>query len=407
MKHQYGYIWREKGAWFGRWREDVLEPDGTGKRVQRSKKLADYCDRYRTESDVRPLLEDILQPMNQHSNGQSYNMRLGQFVDDIYFPYVGRQKHKSTEIGYREKWRNYIKPLCADFWLRDVRTHDVQQMLNHIAKGHDLSRATLQRCKTLLSGIFSFAKRQGNFDGVNPVLETEIPASAKPSGETYAYSLDEINRMLIVFPNPAHAVVAVASYAGLSRSEIEGLSWENYNGKELSVIRARVHGEFGEPKTAQRKAVVPVIPRLKMILDKYKLSCGDPASGVMFANDAKNPVCLNNLCNRVIRPSLNRCGVCKKTEAQHGKAKHKFERDKSLPQWHGYHAFRRGLATNLHDIGIDDLTIQRILRHSNVSVTQKCYIKTLPEQVVEAMGKLERAVSVQKRIIPPPTGSVQ
>jgi len=56
-------------------------------------------------------LEDILQPMNQHSNGQSYNMRLGQFVDDIYFPYVGRQKHKSTEIGYREKWRNYIKPL--------------------------------------------------------------------------------------------------------------------------------------------------------------------------------------------------------------------------------------------------------------------------------------------------------
>jgi integrase len=420
MKHQDGYIWHEKGAWFGRWRENVLEPDGTVKRVQRSKKLTDYCDRYRTKSDVRPLLDEILQPMNQRSNGQSYNMRLGQFVDDIYFPYVGQQKHKSTEIGYREKWRNYIKPLCADFWLRDVRTHDVQQMLNQIAMQHDLSRATLQRCKTLLSGIFSFAKRQGNFDGVNPVLETEIPSSAKPSGETHAYSLDEINRMLIVLPNPAHAIIAVASYAGLSRSEIEGLCWENYNGKELSVVRARVHGEFGEPKTSQRKAIVPVIPRLKTILDKYRLSVGEPASGVMFRanrrkregeskpNDAGIPVCLNNLCNRVIKPALNRCGVCKKTEEKHShsKAKHKFERDKSLPQWHGYHACRRGLATNLHDLGIDDLTIQRIMRHSNVAVTQKCYIKTLPEQVVEAMGKLERAVSVQKRIIPP-TRSVQ
>jgi site-specific recombinase XerD len=47
-----------------------------------------------------------------------------------------------------------------------------------------------------------------------------------------------------------------------------------------------------------------------------------------------------------------------------------FARDKSPPQWHGWHAFRRGLATNLHALGVDDKTIQAILRHSNVSLTQ-------------------------------------
>ena len=43
---------------------------------------------------------------------------------------------------------------------------------------------------------------------------------------------------------------------------------------------------------------------------------------------------------------------------------------------------------NLHDYGVDDLTIQRILRHSDVSVTRACYIKTMPAQAVEVMSKL-------------------
>jgi hypothetical protein len=59
--------------------------------------------------------------------------------------------------------------------------------------------------------------------------------------------------------------------------------------------------------------------------------------------------------NRSILPALNRCAVCgkPKEECQKiGKGKdiapnHKFERDKILPEWHGWHAARRGLGTNL------------------------------------------------------------
>jgi integrase len=63
--------------------------------------------------------------------------------------------------------------------------------------------------------------------------------------------------------------------------------------------------------------------------------------------------------------------------------------------WRGWHAFRRGLATNLHALGVDDKTIQRILRHSNVAMTQKAYIKTMPRQVTDAMAQLEAAVGKQ------------
>ena len=56
--------------------------------------------------------------------------------------------------------------------------------------------------------------------------------------------------------------------------------------------------------------------------------------------------------------------------------------------------FHHGLlATNLNRLGVDDLVIQRILRHSNVAVTQACYIKTVSEDAKAAMQKLETALN--------------
>ena len=53
-------------------------------------------------------------------------------------------------------------------------------------------------------------------------------------------------------------------------------------------------------------------------------------------------------------------------------------------KWPGRHALRRSLATNLHDLGVDDHTIKAILRHSSVTVTQRSYLKSLPKQSVAA-----------------------
>jgi hypothetical protein len=51
--------------------------------------------------------------------------------------------------------------------------------------------------------------------------------------------------------------------------------------------------------------------------------------------------------------------------------------------------FRRGLATNLRMLGVDDLTIMEILRHNEVEVTRRNYIKRVSAKSVEAMDRLE------------------
>lgn len=62
-------------------------------------------------------------------------------------------------------------------------------------------------------------------------------------------------------------------------------------------------------------------------------------------------------------------------------------------EWLGYHAFRRGLATNLRALGTDDLTISEILRHSDVKVTRASYIKVVPQKSVDAMNRFEVALA--------------
>jgi integrase len=63
--------------------------------------------------------------------------------------------------------------------------------------------------------------------------------------------------------------------------------------------------------------------------------------------------------------------------------------EKANLAWHGWHAFRRGLATNLHRLGVSDKVIQQILRHANVSTTMNIYVKTVSVDAANAMRTLE------------------
>jgi integrase len=143
-----------------------------------------------------------------------------------------------------------------------------------------------------------------------------------------------------------------------------------------------------QPKTARSKAAIPVVKQLAEALDAHRYRLGKLAVGPIFPADSGNPLNLDNLSRRVIIPALERCSICGKSGNDHKTNSHKFERDNSLPCWHGWHAFRRGLATNLHLLGVADKDIQAILRHSNLGLTMNVYVKSIAESQVDAMDLL-------------------
>ncbi len=371
-QHQNGYVYRHGRAWYVRYRVPEIQADGSVRNVQRCSKLVECGGKYRSKRAVQPLAQEFLAPYNIDNAPLLSAMTLNRWMTKHYLPMIKDDALGGTYPDYYNKWNRYIRP-HGELPLREFRTSVAQKMLRAISAEHDLATTTLRHIKSLLSGAFSEAIRQDAFSGENPMRYVRVP-KGRDSKETYAYSLDEILAMLRVLDGVAKAVVAVAAFTGLRHSELRGLRWEDYRRNEIFVSRSVWHNTVKDPKTKASKAPVPVIEVLAGSLDALWQSQGRAETGFMFATGKGTHRDLQMFAQRIIRPALTRAGL----------------------KWHGYHACRRGLATNLHQLGVPDVVIQRILRHSNVSVTRSCYIKTSDPDSVQAMEKLQRATVVHQ-----------
>jgi integrase len=391
-RQQTGYIWRVGNSWFGRWREDVLE-DGKVVRKQRCKRLADYSDRYRTESDVRPLLAEKLRPINEGRTRPEGTLVLSEFVEKHYVPFFEENHKPSTVNGYKYVWEMYLAPRLKTITVRDFRTVDAAMLLADVHRANRLGRASLKHIKSFLSGVFTYAKNQGVIDGVNPIRDTMLPKKAAAPEETYATTPDEVLVIMEALREAgqlkARAAVALMFFAGLRPGEARGVQWEDYDGKRLIIRRSVWHTYTTSPKTQGSIKPVPVIEPLGTILRELREADKNPETGPILRGSSGKPMDLHNLANRVVIPILKRCGVCRKLEADHGKANHVYEVDESLPKWHGWYALRRGVATTVVALSKDSFAAKGLLRHSSVSTTERHYIKDVPENTLGAMKLLE------------------
>jgi integrase len=367
-RHQRGYLYRKGSLWLLRYYDSELALDGTVRRVQKTKKLAEVGPECPNKTAARDLAREFLETINHARKTPESTMTLIRFVEDRYLPFVEECKRISTFHGYRNMWKRYLKP-HGEISLRDFRTADGEHILESIAKESKLTSTTLAHIKALLSGVFRYAKRKGVIHSENPMRDVVLP-KGKPPGETHAYSLEEITQMLNVLPEPAATIVAAAAFTGARKGEVRGFLWENYDGEQVYISQSFWRGHVLAPKTRKSNAPISVVAQLAQRLGFHRSLSGNPANDLMFPSPAGKPFNMDALARDVIVPLAMKAGV----------------------EWHGWHAFRRGLATNLHRLGVSDTTIQRILRHANVAVTQSCYIKTADSDAAAAMQQFERSL---------------
>lgn len=397
--YQEGQIERRGPNWVIRVREDRII-DGQLKRVRATHFLAVYAQYPYDESqtgikrlreELAPRIKTILAPVNQGggtTNGNS-TTPLAQFIENSYFPRLqwrqqvpaGNELHiePSTIKSYKDIYKNHIKNTPeAKAPLRDFTSRTGQRFLESLRQ--TLSHKTHQRIKNFLSGVFTWAIADGVLSGPNPMDGTkaggETKRSAPPNerarkireSNDHAYTLEEVATMLGKLPEPARTVCAVAAFTGLSRSELRGLKWSDYDGETIAVQRKIWKGIVGPTKTEAREAGVFVIPVLKKILAKYKRGYPEVGDGWIFRGEKLfNPLDLDNLSRRDIP-------------------------DKIDGAWFGWHAFRRGLGTRLNDAGVDGKTIQSILRHADISTTQAYYIVPDQKRAAAGLKKLDKIV---------------
>ena len=367
---QRGTIYKKHGAWFVVYR--ALESvNGQWVRKQKTHRLAS-TDEYKTKTSVTGLADEHLRSQNLGSATPESSTTVSDFASKFFLPYVKANKKPSTLKFYKDMVDNHIEPLIGNLKLREVSTPDIQRLLNARSS---LSHTSVIRLKNGCSTLLSYAIREGFLKGANAAREAK--AEGKRSDfEGYAYSFDEVLWMLERLPEPSRTVVAVAAFSGLREAEIRGLRWTDYDGQFFNVRTSIWRTHEGQTKTRKSKNSVPIIEPLRKILAAHKQSNGK--SEWIFAGEKKGrPLHLDNLCRREIKPIVG-------------------------DRWHGWHAFRRGLATVLYSIGERAETAQTILRHEDVSTTQEHYLmlksKAEGNAAMKRLSKVLEKKMAQKRV---------
>ncbi len=330
--------------------------------------------------------------INQGHTNTAGGLTVAEFIEQSYFPRCqwrltepdnsAHHMEPSTLNSYRDIFKVHFKnSAAAKIRLREFKTRDGQRFLETIDK--NLSHKTHLRIKNFLRGVFTWAIQDDAYSEVNPMEETK--AGGRVKGEpiltglsenekirkqkvyqsnNHAYNLEEVAEMMDKLPEPARIVCAVAAFTGLSRSELRGLKWDDYDGENINVKRKIWENHIGGTKTEAREASVPVVPMLQKMLAKYKKEFPKLGEGWMFRGERLlRPLNLDNLSRRGIPQHINGA-------------------------WFGWHAFRRGLGTRLNEMGVDDKEIQSILRHADISTTQAYYILPNIERAKAGLKKL-------------------
>ncbi|HXM97149.1 MAG TPA: tyrosine-type recombinase/integrase [Candidatus Dormibacteraeota bacterium] len=371
---QRGAIKQHGKFWVLKFREDVLQ---NGSRVRKDvyKKLAPIGREYQTKESVQPLADLILAPLNagvhQAQSVDTIESYLESFVAKGQGG-SGRELQQSTLKNYTVML-NLVRPHLTPIELRQVRTPYIDKLLRAVAANDGENRrahTTYRNLKNFLSSAFKFAVRDGLVE-FNPVREAAIPEGEE--ADTHAYSLREVRTIMDGLKKPmAKSLVMLATFTGLRSEEIKGLRWDDYENGVLDIKRAISAGKVVELKTKASKAPVPVVKTVQKTLAAHlKQNSGD---GYIFHGNTGEPLDLENFAQRDIKPVLEKAGV----------------------EWHGYHAFRRGLASVLHELGVAELTIKHILRHSDSDVTRKHYIKSSTETNRKALELVEKQYLKQR-----------
>jgi hypothetical protein len=110
-----------------------------------------------------------------------------------------------------------------------------------------------------------------------------------------------------------------------SRNEV-GTRGERPTSRFLSRLTVNLEWDPYQTQDCEIESACADPRMLGKRLEEHRLRCGTPQAGAMFTNKLGKPLDVNELSQRIIKPILQTAHI----------------------EWHGWHAFRRGLATNFH-----------------------------------------------------------
>ncbi len=288
-------------------------------------------------------------------------------------PGDGAKSH-ATRIVYKEFLARWVRPAWGDLNIRAVRTTAVEHWLRRLMRldGSPIAPSTKAKIRNLMSVLFNHAIRYEWLEqGRNPIFL--VRQSAKRQRIPEFLEPEELRSLLSQLSRSFRAMVLLDVSAGLRRSELFALKWEDVDFVDLQInVRRSIYlMVVGNCKTEASRKPVPMDSIVGSELRTWKQESPyrQPDDWVFASSHTRgrHPYWPDIVLSRVIRPAAARAGIQKHI---------------------GWHTFRHSFSTMLVANGENLKVVQELMRHANCRCTLEIYSQARTQAKREAQHRV-------------------
>jgi len=366
------------GLWVGRWREDVIQPDGTIARPYKWEVLGSTQD-YPTRRLALRALEARLSTINSPTYRARPTATFAEF-SNRWDATVLSQHKPSTQSSTRSQLRKWLLPGLGTCALKDL---DGQKLQAFVSGCHSNSK-TIRNLIATLRMMWNSARAWGYvahdpFDGL--VLPKRGLVRA------FTFSLEETKRIIGAASEPYRTFYSILAETGIRGGEISALRIA-----DLDLENAVIHvgqsvwrGQIQTVKSRKGNRRFPISAELVEHLRAYLQTWRPNPLGLLFATRNGTPWDHSLIRKRKFHPLLKKLGI---------------------PQC-GFHAFRHGNATLLDQIGAPMAVRLNRLGHAEAQTTMGyTHAVTADERrTADQLGKILHATARNEQEEKPALGA--
>jgi integrase len=362
-RHQRGCVILKGQVWYGKYRDDVVEPGGKVTRVQRRTPLGTKKE-YPTKRLAERKLEQILCRINALEYRPGRVATLNEFAERWKVEILTKYK-PSTKCSAGSHLNSHILPHLGKLRLDAIGAENQQAFVTHLAD--KVSYKSVLNILSTLSSMLTTAKNWGYVcEGVDQ-HKLVLPGRGIRK-EAACFTADQVRKILRIAEEPWRLMYACAALLGLRVGEILGLRVEDVNleTRTLSVKQGAWRGKLQTTKNEASENALPIPIALDGMFREYLKTWKSNPLGLLFSNRNGRPYTSQKIVEYHLWPLLD---ALKITRA-------------------GFHAFRHAHATLLLEGGASPKVAQRQLRHSDARVTLGIYAHLVEGTQREAVEKL-------------------
>ena len=329
-----------KGLWIGRWREDVLQPDGTITRPYKWDVLGTIRD-YPTRKLALRALEARLSTINSPTYRARPTATLAEFASRWDATVLSQHK-PSTQSSTRSQLRKWILKDLGSCALKDL---DGQKLQAFVSGCHCNSK-TIRNLVATLRMMWNSARAWG-YVAHDPFNGLVLPKRGLV--QAFTFSLEETKGIIGSASGPYRTFYSILAETGIRGGEICALRVADLD-VENAVIQVRQNvwrGKIQTVKSRKGNRRFPISAELVEHLRGYLQTWRPNSLGLLFATGNGTPWDHSLVRKRKFHPLLKKLGI---------------------PQC-GFHAFRHGNATLLDQIGAPMAVRLNRLGHAEAQTT--------------------------------------